>query len=201
MNRFVLWGLAAFAIAGCGSSPPSTFYALAPVQARVDGQASPQAGPRTIRVRRPSIPGYLDRPQIVRRVVDYRLGVASNDRWGGPLDEMMGRVLAQDIELRLPGSSAYNEDGAITSEPDATVSVNVQRFEIGADGDLLLAAEVEVEGSGDHAASATRSVRLVARTADGTAAGVVGGMSDLLGRLAGEIAGMLRDEARVTAQP
>jgi uncharacterized protein len=190
------------AAAGCGSSPPSRFFALSPVPDRVapSGEASgpPEGGvgapsaPRAIRLRRPSIPGYLDRPEIVRSVAGNRLGVGANERWGGPLDEMIGRVLAQDIERRLPGSTVFTEDGAITADPDATVEVNVQRFEIGDGGDLSLAAEVAVERGADHVASATRTVRLGARPVDGTTSGMVATMSVLLGRLADQIAAMLR---------
>lgn len=190
-----LTGVLAASTVACGSSPPSAFYALSPTPGDTP---SPPALPapaigasaRAIRLRRPSIPSYLDRPEIVRRVAGDRLGLATDERWGGPLDEMIGRVLAQDVEERLPGSSVYVEDGAITADPDATVEVNVERFEEGDGGDLTLVAQVAVERGDAHRASAARSVRLVARAGASTAAQVAA-MSNLLGRLAQEIAAML----------
>jgi len=193
-----LAGALAASMAACGSSPPSAFFALSPMASDArstvatppPASAAPGLAVRTIRLRRPSIPSYLDRPEIVRRVVGYRLGVAANERWGGPLDEMIGRTLAQDIEERLPQSSVYVEDGAITADPDATIEVNVQRFEEGDGGDLTLVAEIAVERDGAHQASAARSVRLVAHPGASTSA-LVAAMSDLLGRLAQEIAALL----------
>lgn len=180
-------------VTGCGSSPPSTFFALspAPASSASPGQTSAQPGaPRIVRLRRPSIPGYLDRPQIVRRVVDYRLGVAANERWGGPLDEMIGRVLAQDLEARLSGAAVFTEDGAITVDPDATVEVNVLRFELGANDEVLLAAGVAVTREGT--APATRSVRLAARPATATTPSLVATMSDLLAQLADAVVALLQ---------
>jgi uncharacterized lipoprotein YmbA len=187
--------VALVALAGCGSSPPAHFFALAPSPGRAQaaGEASTApAAPHAIRLRRPSIPGYLDRPEIVRSILGYRIGLGNSERWGGPLDEMIGRVLAQDIERRLPGSSVFTEDGAITAEPDATVEINVQRFEVGDAGDVSLAVEVAVERSPDRAPPVTRAVHLTARPEDGTTSGMVATMSALLGQLADQIAAMLR---------
>jgi uncharacterized lipoprotein YmbA len=187
--------LALVAMAGCGSSPPAHFFALAPSPEHpaVAGEASTApAAPHAIRLRRPSIPGYLDRPEIVRSVVGYRLGLGNSERWGGPLDEMIGRVLAQDIERRLPGSSVFTEDGAITADPDATVEINVQRFEVSDGGDVSLAVEVAVTRGPDRVAATTRAVHLGARPEDGTTSGLVATMSALLGQLADQIATMLR---------
>jgi uncharacterized lipoprotein YmbA len=191
--------LLAVAAAGCGSSPPARFFALSPSPSRATADAPtdpPPAPLHTIRLRRPSIPGYLDRPEIVRSVIGYRVGVGSNERWGGPLDEMIGRVLAQDIEHRLPGSSVFTEDGAITAEADATVEVNVQRFEVGDGGDLILVVAVAVERGGEHEAAATRSLQLDARPDGSTTSGMVAAMSRLLGQLANAIAAMLRGDAK-----
>jgi uncharacterized protein len=198
MRRAAVWGLV-FAATGCGSSPSAHFFALSPSPPRAT--AAPQApvqpvALRTIRLRRPSIPGYLDRPEIVRSVVGYRVGVGANERWGGPLDEMIGRVLAQDIERRVPGSSVFTEDGAITADPDMTVEVNVERFEVGDGGSVTLVVTVAVERGLAHEASAARSLQLDARPEAYTTSGIVGAMSGLLGQLADGIAGMLHDESK-----
>ncbi len=171
----------------CSASPEPTFYALAPTHG-----ASQPAAPRTIRVSRPGLAGYLDRPEIVRRIVDFRLGVASNERWGEPLDAMLGRVLAEDVEQRLPGSSVYTEDGAITAAPEATVEVDVREFDLGDEGQAHIWAEVAVERGDNHTARPARSIRLGATPQAATTAALVATMSDLLGQLADQIAAMLR---------
>ena len=194
---------------GCGSSPEPIFYALSPTRSVIQAQApapaqpSPQAGarqpgaaqagaPHAIRIRRPGLAGYLDRPEIVRRVVEFRLGVASNERWGEPLDMMVARVLAEDIQQRVPGASVFTAEGAITADPDATVEVDVQRFDVGETGEVNLVAQVAVERGATHTAAATQAVRLGARPRADTTAALVSTMSDLLGQMADQIAAMLR---------
>jgi uncharacterized lipoprotein YmbA len=186
----VVWTAIAITLSGgCGSSPPASFFALAPTSPPAAGSAQPGAL-HTIRMRRPAIPGYLDRAEVVHRIAGYRLGGAANDRWGGSLDEMIGRVLAQDLEVRVPGASVFTEDGAISAEPDATVEVNIERFEADERGELWLAADVAIE-RGLTKQATTRSVHLTSRSHGETTAAIVAAMSDLLGQLSDQVAGML----------
>jgi uncharacterized lipoprotein YmbA len=141
----------------CGSSPPSTFYALSP-----ESGAAKAAQARTLKLRRPGLAGYLDRPEIIRRIVDHRVGVMDTDRWAAPLDEMLGRVLAQDVEQRLPGSVVFTEDGA-NHEPLGTRAVRLRETPndattaglLSAMSHLLgrLADEISVLARSDNAAS------------------------------------------------
>jgi uncharacterized protein len=173
----------------CGSSPPSTFYALSP-----ESGAATAAQPRTLKLRRPGLAGYLDRPEIIRRIVDHRVGVVDTDRWAAPLDEMLGRVLAQDVEQRLPGSVVFTEDGAITADADLTVEVDVRRFDSDADGEVNLVAEVAVEKADNHEPLGTRAVRLRETPSNATTAGLLSALSHLLGRLADEISVLARSD-------
>jgi uncharacterized lipoprotein YmbA len=174
-------------LAACGSSPEPAFYALAPTRGVAEN-----TGLHTVRIRRPGLAGYLDRPEIVRQVTDYRLGVAANERWGEPLDAMLGRVLAEDVEQRVPGVSVFTEDGAITQDPDATVEVDVRRLDVGAEGRANLWAEVAVERANHQGSPASRSVQLSAVPASPATSALVATLSDLLGQLADQIAAMLR---------
>ncbi|MGA3123422.1 MAG: PqiC family protein [Polyangiaceae bacterium] len=163
----------------CGSSPPSTFYALVP-----EAGVAHSAYVHTIRLRRPGIPAYLDRPEVVQKVADFRLGLVDSDRWAAPLDEMLGRVLAQDIEQRFRGTSVFVEDGPITADADATIEVDVRRFDVGDAGRLHLLAEVAVENGVTHAPVGTRAVSLEQAPVGGTTVALVSAMSDLVGKLA-----------------
>jgi|HubBroStandDraft_1064217.scaffolds.fasta_scaffold257787_1 uncharacterized lipoprotein YmbA len=178
----------------CGSSPPSTFYALSPESGAAHaGQA------RTLKLRRPGLAGYLDRPEIVRRVADHRLGVVDTDRWAAPLDEMLGRVLAQDVEQRLPGSVVFTEDGAITADADLTIEVDVRRFETDADGEVHLVAEIALEKGDNHAPLGTRAVHLREAPRTATTPALLATMSDLLGRLADEISVLARADSSASS--
>jgi uncharacterized lipoprotein YmbA len=178
------------AAVGCGSSPPSSFYALSAQRGNV--QPAPF---HIIKLRRPGIAGYLDRPEIVKRIVDHRLGVGDTDRWAAPLDEMLGRILAQDVEQRLAGSLVFTEDDAITADADVTVEVDVRELDVDAAGQVDLVAEVAVERGAEHRVWGARVVRIHHRPGAPSTPALVGAMSDALGDLADEVAGLLRSDA------
>jgi uncharacterized lipoprotein YmbA len=140
-----------------------------------------------IELRGISLARYLERSQIVRSSEGYRMDVLSNDWWGEPLDSMIGRILVQELNQRLPGSTVFGDNGAISTSPDATVEINVQRLDLDRDGAVLLAAQVSVEAKG----SATRGVSLTVRPEDGTTRALVAAMSIVVAQLADTIAGML----------
>src|ERR1700761_2802246 len=122
------------------SSPNPVLYVLAPVP----GATHPGA-PRVVQLRAIAIPHYLERSQIVRSSEDYRMDVLSNEWWGEPLDAMLGRILVQELNQRLPGTTVYGDSGAISTTPDATVEINLQRFDLNRDGAVLLAAQIAVD--------------------------------------------------------
>jgi uncharacterized lipoprotein YmbA len=141
-----------------------------------------------IKLRRPAIAGYLDRAEIVSRVSDHRLRVASGDSWGEPLADMTGRVFAEDLAGRLSGSVVFTELSPISAAPDAVVSLDIQRFDVAGDGTLNLRAEVSVERGVDHAVVGVRTVDLSLRPSSGTTTALVAGMSDLVAQLADQVA-------------
>jgi uncharacterized lipoprotein YmbA len=166
------------------SSPNPTLYVLAPEPGPVV-----TAAPRRIDVRPISLARYLERSSIVRSSEGYRMDVLANEWWGEPLDSMLMRVLVLDLTQRLPGSVVYGDTGAITTPPDATVEVNVERFDLDRDGAVLLAAQVAIEGD----AAVARGVSLTVRPADGSTRALVGAMSTATARLADVIAAMLAE--------
>lgn len=180
------------ATAACGSSPPSSFYALTPEN------GAPQPAPvHTLRLRRPAIAGYLDRQAIVQRVVDHRIELLETDRWASPLDEMVGRVLAQDLEQRLTGSTVFTEDGAITADAELTVEVDVRRFDQGSAGELTLVAAVALEKGGVHTPLEAQRIEIrQVVPARATTATRVAAMSDLLGKFADAVVALLNSGRR-----
>jgi len=173
--------------AACGSSPEPIYYALSPSDV-----AHPPRGAASwahlIKVRRPAIAGYLDRAEIVSRVTDYRLRVASGESWSEPLGDMVGRVLGEDLSDRLHGSVVFTEASPISPDPDAVVSVDIQRFDAGDDGTVTLRAEIAVERGLDHRSVAARNVDIKAHLATTGTPALVRAMSDLLGQLADQVA-------------
>lgn len=116
MNGRVLASTTALLLlGGCASSPPTNFYTLSDTAA--EAPAPPGVG--HVIIAGVTIPGEIDRPEIVRRVGPNQLSVAESDRWAAPLDDTIRRVLTDDIGRRMPGAPA---------EPQRPVAVDIHEF-------------------------------------------------------------------------
>ena len=119
------------------------------------------------------------------------MDVLANEWWGEPLDTMVGRVLVQELNQRLPGSTVYGESGAISTRSDATVEINLQRLDLDRQNEVILAAQIAVDGR----VSAARGVSFTVRPADATTPALVAAMSEAIARLADTITAMLTARA------
>jgi len=170
--------LAVSLLASCASPNPALYT--------LDVPPGPvrRGGPRVVELRAVGLARYLERSQIVRSTENYRLDVLPNDWWGEPLDAMLGRVLVRALARRLPGSTVYVENGAISAEPDATVQVNVQRLDQDSGGAVRLVAQFAVV----RRTSDTRSAAIAEPVRGAGTAGLVAAMSAAVGQLADRIA-------------
>lgn len=180
----------ALALAGCAGSPDPVFYALSAQKGRT--VTSP---PLRIEMRHAGLPGYLDRPHIVRRSSAERLELAADERWGAPLDAMVGATLSDDLAERLPNAVVFTESGSISAAADIRVEVEITRFELSADGTVQLQG-----GSAVRWTTATDAVRLkrhsfTARPASKSTPDLVAAMSLALGELADAIAQTIAEGA------
>jgi len=178
----------ALAVSGCVSPEPA-FYTLA----AAPGASQPGA-PRLVELRRPSVAGYLDRSEIVRGDTDpYRLDVRAGERWGEPFSAMLGRVLAEDLNQRLPGSTVFTAQGSLSPDPQARIEVDVSRFDLGTSGRVILRAQVAVSRPHGGGVPRARTVQVEATPASTATTALVAAMSQALGHLADAIAAMLRN--------
>ena len=168
-------------VASC-SSPNPNLYTLEPPPGLVR-----RGGPRVIELRGIGLARYLERSQIVRSSENYRVDVLPNDWWAEPLDAMIGRVLIRALSQRLPGSTVYAENGAISADPDATLQVNIQRLDQDATGVVRLVAQFAVV----RKTSDTRAVTLEVPMHGSTTPDLVAAMSESVGQLADRIAAAL----------
>ena len=195
MKGVIGFGLATLLMA-CAHSPEPTFFALSPQ----NGTLAHGAPALKVELRRAALPGYLDRPHIVRRATAEQLELDGDERWGAPLDEMVGATLAEDLAQRLPTCVVYTDSGAISSEPDVRVEVQLFRFERAASGDVELRAEVAVH-SAQPERSSTHRFSFTQRPASGHASEIVSTLSQLLGRLSDGITAMIVREAATLPAP
>lgn len=188
----------------CASSPEPQFYTLFPAAVPV---APPAAGealarpPWQIELRRPGLPGYLDRPQIVRHEAREKLELSGAERWAEPLEDMVGRILAQNLAQRLPSARVYTESGAISSSPDARVELEIQRFELTENGSVELVAQVALHWPKTQAPPRLDRYALRRSPKDRSTERLVIEMSGLLAELANAIAQSLGVEGPPASGP
>lgn len=117
----------ALALAACGGSRPSVFYALNPMDAYA---SAAQKTTRDLRIGVGPIrlPDYLNRPQIVVRKGENRLVVDEFHRWGGALEDEILRILTENLGMLL-GSDQVRVYADDFGQPDYRVTVSLQRFE------------------------------------------------------------------------
>ena len=185
IRRFLPIGLICL-LAACGSTPDPALYVL---------QSAPGLAvttrPLGVELRRVTIAGYLDRPELVRGPRDFRLSVDDGAHWGEPLAAMLDRVITEDLVQRLPHASVFSEAGAISTKPDLVLELDIQRLDTDADGAVVLVAQVAIRPENGTAKATTLRLRQPAAVIN--AAGQAAAMSAALGALADEIATRVAD--------
>jgi hypothetical protein len=184
LTRFsALAAALALLISACAGSPDPVFYALSAQSGR-----AAQSPALRIEMRRVGLPGYLDRPHIVRRSSAERLELAADERWGAPLDTMVSATLADDLSARLPSCVLFSESGSITTTADVRVEVEITRFELDAAGVVQLQASSAVRWSVGTDAVRLQRHAFSVRPSSTKTEQLVTGMSQALAQLADAIA-------------
>lgn len=81
-------------LAGCAATPENRYYTLSAEPGPVTAHA-----PR-LTVAQVRLPGMTDRPQLVVRTGAQTVDIREFDRWAEPLDQLVPRILAQDLSAR-----------------------------------------------------------------------------------------------------
>ncbi len=175
-------GVAASLLAGCAATP-TRFYVLSPVP----GATGTERAPIGLAVGPVSLPDYLDRPQIVTRDGANAVRLGANDQWAGPLDDMLPRLLVEDLAARLPGDRVVGFPRTDAPAFDRRVAVDVSRFDVDEAGNAVLVAQWQVTAPGAKEPLLVRDSNVRA-TAGGTDyAEIVAALSQALGLLADDI--------------
>jgi hypothetical protein len=182
-------------LTGCLSprEDPTRFYVLSAADpSQGDEGLADRPGPVDIGVGPFTIPGYLDRPQFVRRLGPNEVSPVEDARWAETLNEGFERVLAENLDLLLPMARVQNHPWRSSTRAEWIISGNVSRFETDASGEAVLDVTWRVFGPDRQPTSV--GARSVIR-ADGSGASVdadVAAMSEVIGRFAVIIADSLR---------
>jgi hypothetical protein len=179
---------AACLLAACQSSPPTHYFALTEIAPTAPRAAVPAQIP--IRVERVTIPGELDRLELVRRRTSNQLQIAVFDRWAAPLEDMIRRVVASDLAARFaPGTMASANEPA-AGDPRRHLFIDVQEFASDEHGAVTLHAAWLLQTPNASSMRGTEAVAVEAgnATADAVAAAMSRALADFADRIAAALA-------------
>ncbi|GAB6855481.1 PqiC family protein [Asaia astilbis] len=173
-------------LSACGSDP--TLYSIAPVPG-----VAQSGGPVVVEVRTPVVAASLDRDEIVRQDKDYKLGMAKGNAWSEAIGDMIGRVLTQDLAQRLPGTTVFAQNDAVSTKPLAFVELTVTAFNADQKGNASLVGSLSIHGDKPGIGpNLTVPVQLQAPLDNVQASTLVAGLSTLTGQLADQAAQKIR---------
>lgn len=176
MKTIPLLGMTAFLLAACSGTADSRYYLLSAAP-----PAAPATGAKAVAVAAVHLPGVLDRPELVVRTGAETVEILEFDRWAEPLDQMVPRVLAQDLSSRLP---AVAPDGG-----ERHLHVVIDEFMSDKAGGARLAGKWwMLEGDQASAAKQEHGFGLATAASAGQGRQIAAALSTLLGQLADDIA-------------
>jgi hypothetical protein len=196
MNRLitaaVTFGTLAVSLAACSTfSPrpdPSRFYTLTAIAQPGDTATKDSGNPVSLGVGPITLPGYLDRQEIVTRVSQNRIDVSEYDRWAEPLETNFTRVVGQNLSVLLHTDRLVFYPWELNRRPNYQVTIEVLRFESSTRGEVQLSARWEILDTNKRTPLQAGGSAITRQpTAQSTDASVVA-LSEALGDLSYEIA-------------
>jgi uncharacterized lipoprotein YmbA len=193
-NRFIcllLLSCALLPLSGCigGSTPPSQFYLLEPID-ESPARASGSVEKPLIALGPVRVPRYVDRPQIVIASGKNAYQLSELNRWAESLDDNISRVLAQNLSLLASVDAVPGNGSSRARQAQLRVAVNILEFHVNPQGQAGLTAQWQIIRGGDSLSSRQVSYRSPASTTDYSV--MVAALNDCLNRMSRELAASLR---------
>lgn len=182
--------LASLALAGCSSSPPTSFYTLEPVAPEAGAL---DAGGEPIAVGRVTLPPELERDELVRWEGNNSLSVASIERWAAPLATLVRRTLALDLAARLPDRMVFVPGQPGVDSAKRYVVVTFAAFGARPDGEVAIGARWCLTGDEAEEPIIVRDEELALPIESSSGADIAAALSAGLGELADRIAAALAE--------
>jgi uncharacterized lipoprotein YmbA len=196
-------------IAGCASSPPSSFYTLTPIPEAERQTSDISGGTLSIGIGPVVFPQFLDRPQLVMRDGTNRLTLKEFNRWGGTVQDDFLRVWGENLTYLLDTSRLVIFPSESRMPLDFRITAEVVSFEGRPDGEAVLKARWAVMDERLQRALASRedvyrcpiagadsaapaNVSADGGLSDQRSEAVVAAMSDCLGRFSRDVASVVR---------
>jgi len=178
----------AMLLGACASAPDVRYFTLQTAAA----QARTSSSGMVIALGPVDLPEYLDRPQIVTRTGGNRLSVDEFNRWGGSLDEEIGRALARAISGRLNDVQIHRYPSRISVDPVYRIAVDIRAFDGVLGGEVNLQAAWSLIDDRRAKVRRTRQGSYLSRTAGPGHEAYAAALTDTLNQLARDIAASLK---------
>lgn len=183
--------------AACSGSTPTRFYMLSSVSDPAPVNTSSVVSTLVIALGPVSLPSYVDRPQIVTRENANAVQLGTFDHWAGDLEDMIPRVLAEDLAARLPGDRVVSFPRVVSPTFDYRVAVDLARFDVSPEGEAVVAASWQVYDPAGRKAllirETTVQTQALGKSYEQRVAALSRGLGDLSGAIAQDIAQLPRD--------
>jgi uncharacterized lipoprotein YmbA len=127
-------------VAGCASSPTPRFYTLS-VEAETNAVRTPAINKPAIEIAVVTIPDAVDRPQLVVRRDDNEVMIVEMQRWAGPLNRELPRVIAENLVRLLDNPHIAARHLSAGRKADYRLFIDFQRF------DAYLGREAVIEAA------------------------------------------------------
>lgn len=153
--------VAMMGLAGCRSiTAPVSFYTLRPLDPGSITTAVDDKRPAlTVGIQSVTLPGYLNRSEMVRLSGASQVEIASLQRWADYLDRMVQETLAENLQLLMPGDRVVMAPWPVGVKPDVTVDYQFQELIGGSDNTMRMrVAWTLVHHSGDPPARSEHMV-------------------------------------------
>jgi hypothetical protein len=139
-----------------------------------------------IAIARPSLPGYLDRQQLVSRGGDGQMRMNLDHLWAEPLDAGISRVTAMNLGRLANSLNIQPVETFVTLDYESLLEIRISRFEPDAAGNVVLECTWKLQPVSGRVTN-PRSFRTVIEST-GPQAASVAAMNEALASLAREIA-------------
>lgn len=176
--RLLLAAAAAAIVGACGTTlPPAHLYVLNRAPEPPTPARSAGGNHLAVAVAATSVPEYLDRMQLVRRVGGNGLLLLDGEQWGERPSVNISRALAQDLAALLPAQVTLLSTGRMDVRPDYTIALALDDFEIDQSGAAVLAGRWTIKDSRGSVVASRAVVLRTPKSAPGTP-GAVAAMAD-----------------------
>ncbi len=185
------------AAAGCAETRPTNFYILSSLPPAAAESLGAGGDKLSLGVGPATLPGYLDRPQVVSLASSNKLELAEFHKWAEPLQDNFLRVLAENLSILLATDRVERLPLRRALPIDYQVAVEMIRFDADLDGTALLVARWKILDPDGRRPLVARKSSFTEASGSGTdREAVVAAMSRAVADLSREIATELRALAR-----